>query len=151
MCHRFTWPHSHKCRNTVSLKLLAVCFVLVSVVNYVVSFLSLSENPQWKTDIIKSKPQISMVTAVPACIVSEPTHQAADSGTKTLSWKKNFTDSEAKDRDSLYRRAAGTLQQKTKIWTKKKNFPLQNKFSMKRITLLEIKCITSRFWLALSV
>lgn len=27
-----------------------------------------------------------MVTAVPACIVSEPTRQAADSGTKTLGW-----------------------------------------------------------------
>lgn len=71
--------------------------------NYVASFLSLSFlslSLKRKTDIIKSKPQISMVTAVPACTVSEPTRQAADSGTKTLGWsfrrKKNFTDSEAK-------------------------------------------------------
>lgn len=54
-----------------------------------------------------------MVTAVPACIVWEPTRQAADSDTKTLGWsfrkKKNFTDSEAKSGGQFTPRRYRTL------------------------------------------
>lgn len=61
-------------------------------------FFSPSPSLQRKTDIIKPKTHITMVTAVPACIV--PTRQAADSGTKALGWsfreEKNFIDTEAK-------------------------------------------------------
>lgn len=59
---------------------------------------------QWKTDIIKSKAHVSMVTAVPACIVWAPTCQAADSGTKTLGWRRNFSDSRKSFRDGLHGR-----------------------------------------------
>lgn len=45
-----------------------------------------SLGPLWKTNITESKPQISMVTGVPACIVWESSRQAADSSTKTLGW-----------------------------------------------------------------
>lgn len=75
---------------------------LFSAVNYL-SFLFFS--PQ--TSIIKSKAQISMVTALPPCIVSELARQAArqphkDSRLELHGERKTFTDTEAKITETVY-------------------------------------------------
>lgn len=140
----------------VWMKLLQCQLVSQIFLYYLLSFILSfppSVSPQWKTDIVESKPLISMVTAVPACIVSEPTRQAADSGTKSLrrsfGRKKNFTDSGAK----LQRR----FPQKSRRDAAARAWDMNNKTNLcplnkeHKTTRNEINHITSRFCSALRV
>lgn len=82
---KFAAQRSELCGSFSCLATLSLSPLSCSVLNYDASLLSLCYSAQ-KTNIIESKPHISMVTALPTCIVTEPTRQAADSSTKTLGW-----------------------------------------------------------------